>query len=197
MIETLIADYFLREWRMNDSASVERYQAKLNRAIDYVMRNLDRDLSLTQLAEVAHFSPFHFHRVFQASVGETVAEFVIRARFDRAILLMRSKKEKALTDIALECGFRSMSNFSRAFKKRFLISPAKANLEQLIQGSHPAKRVGGESMQCALINQSVRVEKRPSLRFFYKRVTGSYLKPSLLIEAYQRIDSWADAAGLA
>jgi AraC family transcriptional regulator len=45
---------------------IEEYRSRINRVIDYIEANIDRDLSLPELAEVAHFSPFHFHRIFRA-----------------------------------------------------------------------------------------------------------------------------------
>jgi len=56
------------------------YTARINRVIDYVEANIDKDLSLEELAEVAHFSPFHFHRIFSAMVGETLNGFIRLSR---------------------------------------------------------------------------------------------------------------------
>lgn len=60
------------------AAARAEYAARVNRVIDYVERNLDRPLALTELAGVAHFSPFHFHRIFETLVGETLGAPKIR-----------------------------------------------------------------------------------------------------------------------
>ena len=48
------------------------YIARINRVLDYIDHNLDQPLLLAELAEVAHFSPFHFHRIFRAMMGEPI-----------------------------------------------------------------------------------------------------------------------------
>ena len=68
--------------------------------------------SVDALAEVAHSSPFHFHRLFKAVTGETVGNFVQRARLERAAYLMKAKPSKTLTSIAMETGFASSQEFS-------------------------------------------------------------------------------------
>ena len=54
----------------------EEYNSRINRVIDYIEANLSKELSLKELADVAHFSPFHFHRIFGAMVGETLNGFI-------------------------------------------------------------------------------------------------------------------------
>jgi AraC-like DNA-binding protein len=60
------------------------YADRLERVAVYLAENLDRQVELTRLAEVACFSPFHFHRIYHALQGETVAETVRRMRLHRA-----------------------------------------------------------------------------------------------------------------
>ena len=59
------------------------YEKRVNRVIDYVREHLADELSLAQLARVAAFSPFHFHRVFTAITGETLFAFIQRVRAQR------------------------------------------------------------------------------------------------------------------
>ena len=84
--------------------------------MDYIERNLDQPLSLTALAEVAHLSPYHFHRVFGALVGETLSHFVQRLRLERAASFLIGKPDASVTEIAMDCGFSSPATFARAFK---------------------------------------------------------------------------------
>jgi len=62
----------------------EEYVSRINRVIDHIEANLDTDLSLERLAEVAGFSPFHFHRIFRAMMGETLNQFIQRLRIEKA-----------------------------------------------------------------------------------------------------------------
>ena len=100
------------------------YLEHVNRAIDHVLANLGTPLRLDHVAKVAGFSPFHFHRVFQLLVGETLAQFVKRARLERALVLLAHARERSLTEIALECGFASSSDFSRSFKQQYGVPPS-------------------------------------------------------------------------
>ena len=92
------------------------YIERINAAIDHIVRNLAQNLSLEEIALVEGFSPYHFHRVFRALVGETLNQFVKRLRLERAVYLMSHSPSRSLTDIALECGFSSSSDCSRSFK---------------------------------------------------------------------------------
>ncbi len=60
------------------------YRARINRVIDHIDRNIGRSLRLEDLARTAHFSPFHFHRIFSALVGETLNAYIQRRRAEAA-----------------------------------------------------------------------------------------------------------------
>src|SRR5215467_5879357 len=98
------------------------YAQRINRVIDYLRGNLDRQLKLEELAKVAGFSEFHFHRIFGAVSGETLNNFTSRLRLEKAARLLRYS-DRSLTDIALECGFSSSATFSRAFRQVYDTSP--------------------------------------------------------------------------
>jgi AraC family transcriptional regulator len=114
--------------KSSSSQSVD-YIARVNRAIDHVVRNLARPLNLAQVSEAACFSSFHFHRVFSALMGETLHQFVKRQRLERALFLMSHAPRRSLTDVALDCGFASSSDFSRSFKQRYGVAPRVFDLE--------------------------------------------------------------------
>ncbi|MGB1277337.1 MAG: helix-turn-helix domain-containing protein, partial [Nannocystaceae bacterium] len=95
------------------------YIARVNRVVDHIEANLSGSLTLEELAKVAHFSPFHFHRIFTAIVGETLGRYVQRQRLERAANVLISDSEVSVTQVALECGFSSPSTFARAFKSLF------------------------------------------------------------------------------
>ena len=104
------------------------YVERVNRAIDYIVRNLDQPLRLEEIAHVASFSSFHFHRVFQTSMGETLGQFVKRLRLERALFMIAHDRTRSLTQIALACGFSSSSDFSRSFKQRYGVPPSAFDL---------------------------------------------------------------------
>ena len=99
------------------------YSERVTRVLVYIQGNLDRELSLEELAGVAYFSPFHFHRIFRGMLGESVKEHVRRLRLERAALRLRNTSRSVL-EVALEAGYESHEAFSRAFKTMAGESPS-------------------------------------------------------------------------
>ena len=97
-------------------ATALTYVERVDLAIDHIVGHLDEPLRLRDLARVAMLSQFHFHRVFQALVGSTPADFVQRLRLDKALGLLSSPRRPSLTAIALACGFSSPSHFSKCYR---------------------------------------------------------------------------------
>ena len=118
----------LRISEKSRSGTTATYIERVNLAIDHIVNHLDEPLRLRELSRTARLSPFHFHRVFQALVGETPSDFVKRLRLEKALGLMAQSRAPSLTSIALECGFSSSSDFSRCFKQRFGVSPSAFDL---------------------------------------------------------------------
>jgi AraC family transcriptional regulator len=114
------------------------YAQRINRAIDYLRENLDRQVKLEELAKVACFSEFHFHRIFGAVSGETLKSFTNRLRLEKAARLLRYSHQN-LTDIALNCGFSSSATFSRAFRSGYDTSPSQFRKTGKIQNSKICK----------------------------------------------------------
>ncbi len=104
------------------SKSRLEYQARINRAMDYIQNNLDKPLTLEEIARVAAFSPFHFHRIFKALVGEPLNVFIQRLRLERAATQLLGNPHKSITEIALDHGFSGSATFARAFRKSFGMS---------------------------------------------------------------------------
>jgi AraC family transcriptional regulator len=100
------------------------YRKRVCRAMNFISQNLDRDLPLEEVAEVAAFSMFHFHRIFKAVVGETVAGFTRRLRLELAANRLRSSQRNDITTIAMDCGFSSSQNFAKAFRQHFGETPS-------------------------------------------------------------------------
>lgn len=106
------------------SVSNSDYISRINRVFDYIDENLHEDLSLNTLAEVAFFSPFHFHRIFRYITGETVNQYVNRRKVEKAAAdLMHTTT--GVSTIAEKFGFNSVSSFSRAFKNYYEVSPSE------------------------------------------------------------------------
>ncbi|MEO8314592.1 MAG: helix-turn-helix domain-containing protein [Pseudomonadota bacterium] len=89
-----------------------------------LQQNLRDDVSLETLARDVGYSPFHFHRLFTAAVGETPQKHVARLRLERAAYKLAITEDGVL-DIGLAVGFNSHETFSRAFKRKFDRSPSE------------------------------------------------------------------------
>jgi len=103
--------------------SYSAYLARINRVFDYIDAHLAEPLDLDALAAVAHFSPYHFHRVFKAMAGETLAERVRRRRVEVAAARLIGAAELSASRIALDVGFASPEVFTRAFRAHFAMTP--------------------------------------------------------------------------
>ena len=99
------------------------YLKRINIVLDFIEKNLDTDLSLENLSQKAHYSPFHFHRVFLTVVDERLNEFINRKRIERIASIILVEHNILLKDLAFKYGFNSDNSFSRAFKKYYGISP--------------------------------------------------------------------------
>jgi len=96
--------------------------ARVTRTIRMVERRLDGELTLGDLARAARLSPFHFLRTFEDLAGVTPHQYVMRTRLRRAATRLLLEPDKIL-DIAFGSGFGDVSNFNRAFRAEFGISP--------------------------------------------------------------------------
>ncbi len=110
---------------MSVNASHAEYTARINRAQDYIENHLTEELKLEEIAKIANFSPYHFHRIFSSFTGEPLYQFILRLRLEKAVTLLTGQKVYSITEIALDCGFSSSSTFARAFKERYGVSASQ------------------------------------------------------------------------
>jgi len=105
--------------------------ARVTRAVRMIERQADGELALGSLAREAGLSPYHFLRTFQQLTGVTPHQYLRRLRLRKAAVRLASGREKVL-HIALDCGFGDVSNFNRAFRAEFGVSPRtwKASSQQ-------------------------------------------------------------------
>ena len=177
------------------------YTQRIDRVIDYLRANLDRQVKLDELAKVACFSEFHFHRIFGAVTGETLNNFTNRLRLEKAARLLRYS-EQSLTDIALDCGFSSSATFSRAFRSGYDTSPRQFRKSGEIKKSKICKELF--SAHEYLLPMSVE-EKRaafpvslidiPERQVAYIRVTNAF-EMDRVLAALRTMIEWAKSQGI-
>ncbi|MCX6092574.1 MAG: GyrI-like domain-containing protein [Candidatus Bipolaricaulota bacterium] len=191
------------------------YVGRINRVMDYIQAHLSGDLGLEALARVAGFSPFHFHRVFRAVVGETLNDFIRRVRVGAAANRLLSNPRESITEIAVACGYSSPSAFAREFRNAFGTSAsefrsggrnAARKIRQSESKSGEAESKQGEdspadppytpsnsSSRRTPMKFNVEVKQMPEWNVVYARHIGAYNKIS---EAFERIFKWAGPRGL-
>jgi len=186
------------------------YVERVNRAIDFILQNLDQSLKLEAVAKNARFSPFHFHRIFRSLVGESLNEFVKRVRLERALTLMSrvgSNRKASLTDIAFACGFGSSSDFSRCFSQHYGEPPSRFDMESFrvtrreewqMAVSNPKERNLLKKLKPGANPDGfqTRLRRLPARTVAYIRVQDSF-KAGAVQGAAERLVQWAQARGLA
>ena len=187
--------------------SREYYTERINKVIDYIEDNLDSELNLNRIAEVANFSAFHFHRIFSSITGETLNAHVRRKRLEKAAryLLMGNLP---ISDIYVQCGFNSSAAFARAFKEHFSM-----NASVFRDGGYKKhmKKVGYEDDDSKLyfqrmnplaeelldkkreINTKIEIREYNPFWVAYCRHVGKFEE---IATAYDKLFRWAGPRGL-
>lgn len=171
------------------------YTKRINRVIDYLRDNLDKPLKLEELAKVACFSEFHFHRVFRAVTGETVNGFTNRLRLEKAARLLKRTRQSA-TDIAFECGFSSSAAFSRSFNNTFNTSPTQYRKSGKLKNSKICKELfpKNEYILPMTVEEKraafpVEIQEFPDWNAAYIRVTNAF-EDGRVLKAFAKMIDW-------
>jgi AraC family transcriptional regulator len=177
---------------MNSPRSRDVYVDRMHRVTEYIDQHLDQFLDLETLAEVAHFSPFHFHRLFSALMGETLGAYLRRRRCEVAATRLLAQPRLSVLQIALDVGFGSAEAFTHAFGARFGCSPTSWRLKQAaeraaISNTDQANSNPDQVQQDKAMENGVRaktetfvkvqiIERKPT-QIAYLRHVGPYGQP--------------------
>ncbi len=104
----------------------------IQEAITYMEHNYRRELSVEELADVCKLNRSYFSKLFRENMGCPPQEFLIRLRLSKAADLMRGTR-RSIGDISVMCGYPNQLHFSRAFKKRYGVSPREWRAQKQIQ----------------------------------------------------------------
>ena len=178
------------------------YHERILRALVCIQERLDEELPLEELARVACFSPYHFHRIFRGMVGESVKEHVRRLRLERAAHRLKFT-DLAVTSIAFDAGYEAHESFTRAFKEMFGEPPSSfREAQRAIPCPEAPSRVhyqAGASLkkfQSVLMegdSMQVRIERIQPMRLAFMRHMGPY---HAVGATWGRFMAWAGARGL-
>jgi len=95
----------------------------ITKVVEFIHSNLSENLTLSSLASIANYSPFHFQRLFLEQTGETPKQYIIRLRLEKTAHYLKIFPNLSISELSADSGFSSLSTFSRAFSKYFGISP--------------------------------------------------------------------------
>jgi len=96
----------------------------LKKAEDFILENLDRKISLKEISKAAGFSSPYFSTLFKEEMGENFSSYLNRLRVKKASALLTGTN-LSLSRIAVSCGFKDQSWFSKIFKHYTGICPGK------------------------------------------------------------------------
>lgn len=141
----------------NHSAlNTDRYYHRFAKVFDYIDQHIDEPLSLKNVSEVAHFSPYHFHRQFSALSGMSLGRYIQLMRLKRASYRLVFNLNEKVIDIALDAGFQHAESFSRAFKQWFKVTPSEFRQQPMWidwhQRTHQPQRKWRENMSVEIID---------------------------------------------
>ncbi|MCP4607140.1 MAG: helix-turn-helix domain-containing protein, partial [Planctomycetes bacterium] len=179
----------------SESGSKQVYKSRVDAAITFINENLSGNLNLEHIAQAAHFSPFHFHRIFAALVGETPHEFMNRIRLERAANMLIKMPSFSITEIALACGFSSSATFARAFKKHFGVTASTYRERGADLAVHPFAPLdpSDEGKRAPVLD--VRVQTMPRFHVAYVSTLTGY-KLDQINMLWTKLCRWADARDL-
>ena len=177
---------------MTGSPPRHEYARRMHRVQAHVDRHLSEALDLTQLAAVAHFSPFHFHRLFTAWMGETVGDYLRRRRLEVAALRLLTQPRTPVLEIALTMGFGSAEAFAHAFRARFGCSASQWRRHKAEERALQLRKLGqtqskGDQARPGAVDDDgasfnlvdpstmhVNINERSATRVVYLRYVGPY-----------------------
>lgn len=168
-------------------STLNGFGPRADRVLRLIAAHLDEPLSLAQLANAAALSPFHFHRVWRAVVGEPIMETVRRLRLERAAHQLATT-DLSITQIALQSGFASSQSFAHTFRHVLGRTPSEVRAG----GTHIISPRPGPAHDAAL---AVEIVSLDPFTIVAKRHHGPYTTQKLAA-AFGAVWAWANAEHL-
>jgi AraC family transcriptional regulator len=172
---------------MSGEAAWAMYETRLRRVSAYIHEHLGEELDMEKLAEIACMSSYHWHRIYRAIYGETLAATVKRLRLHRAAGdIVRT--DLAVGEIARRSGYPNLQSFNRIFRGVYGMPPGRYRKE----GSHRIFEPGSKGEASAMFDVTLRTI--PSTDLVGVAHEGSYMQIS---QAFETLFGTLYARGLA
>ena len=176
----------LKRWSAHEVTHQEYFKA-INRAVDFINDHLNEAVNLFDLASVVNISSFHFHRIFKAMLGESPGEYIQRLRLEKAAFKLQTTRQTIL-EIAEQTGYQSPHALSKAFKKRFGVSPS-AFRTQSSDLTVPVETP-------AFIRIEPEIREIKSKQVFTVRVVNPFVNPGAFVHAWKKLIRFAGINGI-
>lgn len=172
---------------MNKQVTLIAYEHRIQRVLKHIAAYPSQDHSLDSLAEIACFSPYHFHRIYRAIMRETVTDTLRRQRLHAAAgaLLESNQPLEAVAQLA---GYGSLAAFSRAFQSSYGIAPGAYRTQGALV--HPSPY---QSVEETTMSYSVDIRTAPAHHVARIAHSGNYQQ---IGGAFDKIAAWAGANNL-
>lgn len=148
----------------------------INESIDYIIKHLDENISVKDVAGYFHFSKYYFSRVFKEITGESIYAFMKRLKMDQSAVDIKVGKNKIITDVGLDYGYSS-SNYSSAFKAHHHISPVtfkkSLGVSSINNPFHP--KVLEKFNVFDDYDKNITIQNMDKAFIIYERFIGSYI----------------------
>jgi AraC family transcriptional regulator len=162
------------------------YSRRIERVVAHIGNHLDEPLDLDRLAAVACFSPYHFHRIYRAMTGETVADTLRRLRLHHAAGEL-VQGVAPIAAIARQAGYGSVAAFTRAFTAGYGVAPSAYR-----RAGRPVP-LAPAATETEIAMYEVSIRHFQPVRLAALRHTGSYME---IGTAFERLFAWAVGRGL-
>lgn len=119
-------DYFCLNERAFEKNTFAKDQQRARRIFDFIKENFSRDINTSEIAEISNLTVPAFCNYFKKNFGVTFTDFLNQYRVNQACLLLTENQN--ISEVAFQCGFNSLSYFSRTFKQVKNLSPKEFQL---------------------------------------------------------------------
>jgi AraC family transcriptional regulator len=175
----------------------ETYAKRMERVLNYIVDHLDdvghNPLDIHRLAEEAFLSPYHFHRVYVAMMGETVADTLRRHRLHRAAIRLNASATP-IASLAIEAGYGSAQAFTRAFREAYGVPPAQYRLHGKLSAALQSTSTEFKFKEHPMFNlKDVHIQNLPAIRIAKLQHKGDF---QTIGSTFERLMVWAAGQGL-
>jgi AraC family transcriptional regulator len=165
----------------------EDYSRRVNIVVEYINNHLGDNIDLETLAKISNFSPYHFHRIMKAFLGEPIGAFISRMRIETAARLLRYT-DMPVQDIAYRVGYDIPSSLSKIFKLFYGITPIDYRNNKTYTIMKPVTINSNLDLEEEVVN----IEPKHAI---YIRLLGDYKKNDYCL-AWQKLWNYVRASNL-